>query len=505
MTTSATATLGRPSDRVVALLLAALGVVLAYAGALRWDASLDDAYVYALSQHGLGDLLEAWANDPQSLVSQLILYPFAAAGSPMWWLRIPTVIAFGASVLALWWTARQRYSPAVSLAAAGLLAISPLVLLYAASTRWQVFALLAGILAWGALFRAIDTGRRGWWVAYTAILVLGIYTNIILVLLVLPQAVAVWWARGRALRPWALSLAVAAVLSVPLAVLTLRAGDVNPLFRVSTPSVREVPGFVAELLGGSGPERVRQILVVVLVVMLAAAAWRLRRRLLDESVRPGWLAVAWLVLPIAAAFVISQGPDSIWLTRYVIATVPAACLCIAWAASQLDRRAAGVAVAAVAALMLVGVVDQIRSDTYETTEAWTRRLEAVRPPGAPVVFYESEGVQVAGYYSSEFDAADGTPIVPGWDATPVPRDIVLLDAPEFDRLPKGPPRPALLAELIRKAPEGVVVLAIRPSDPEPPAITWARERCTVERSDFAGSPEAIFRVSGCRSAPAGAG
>ena len=77
-------------------------------------------------------------------------------------------------------------------------------------------------------------------------------------------------------------------------------------------------------------------------------------------------------------------------------------------------------------------------------------------------------MQAAGYYSREFDAADGTPIVPGWDATPVPDDIVLLDAPEFDRLPKGPPRPALLAELIRRSPEGVVVLAIRPSDPEPP-------------------------------------
>ena len=250
MTTSATATLGRPSDRTIALLLAALGVVLAYVGAVRWNASLDDAYVYALSQHGLGDLLEAWSNDPQSLVSQLILYPFAAAGSPMWWLRIPTVIAFGASVLALWWTARQRYSAAVSLAAAGLLAICPLTVETAASIRWQVFALLLGILGWGALFRAIDSGRRGWWVAYAAILVVGLYTNVILVLLILPQALAVWWARGRALRPWAISLVVAAVLTIPLAVLTLRAGDVNPLFRVSHPDLRRRARLLRPAPGG---------------------------------------------------------------------------------------------------------------------------------------------------------------------------------------------------------------------------------------------------------------
>lgn len=496
--TSARPGLPRLSDRTWALLLGALGILLALPGALRWDASLDDAYVYALSQHGVPALLEAWADDPQSLLSQLLLYPFAAVAQPMEWLRIPGLIAFGASVWALWWTASQRYSRGVALTAAGLLAVSPLLVETAVSIRWQVFALLLGIVWWGALFRAIDTGRRGWWIAYAVIAVLGVYTNALLLLLVLPQALAVWWERGRALRPWLASLAAVAVAAIPLAVLTLRADDVNPLFRVSTPGLGDVPGFFAELLGGAGPERVRQLLVLVVVVLVAAAAWRLRGRLGGEDARAGWLALAWLLLPVAAAFVVSQGPDSIWLTRYVIATVPAACVLVAWAASLLDRRAAIASVAAVAVLMLVGVGEQIRTGSFETTRAWTDRLAEVAPPGTPVIFYESEGVQAAGYYSDAFDAADGTPIVPGWDATPPPAHIVLLDAPAFDRLPDGPPEAALLEGLVRRSPTGAVALAIRPSDPEPPAMAWARANCTVERTDFESSPTAVFRVSDCR-------
>jgi hypothetical protein len=306
----------------------------------------------------------------------------------------------------------------------------------------------------------------------------------------------VLWERRRALIPWIITLAGAGALMIPLAVLTLRADDTNPLFRVPTPGLGDVPGFLAQIVGGSGPERARQAVVLLGIALLLVAAWRLRGRLGGAEARPGWLALAWLVLPIAAAFVISQGEDSIWLARYVIATVPAACLLIAWAASRTPPVAAVPIVAAMVLLMLVGVVDQARS-RGEPTSDWAAAVVEARPAGAPVVFYEAEGAQAGGYHETSLAAADGTPIIPGWDETPPPPGIVLLDSPEFDRLPKGPPSAELVERLARESSSGVVVMAIRPSDPEGAGVDWARERCTVTRQDFDNSPTAVFRVAGC--------
>jgi len=486
--------LARPAVAVPAL--CALAALAALGGLLHGEPTLDEAYVYALSQHGFVSMMELWAKDPQALLSQIVAYPFAALAHPVWWFRLPALLAFAASPALLWWTARMRFSPRVALGAAALLAISPLAVLHASDARWPAYALLAGIATWGCLFRAIDTGRRGWWIAYGAVLVAGVYTNATLVLLVLGHAVPVLWARRRALVPWIVTLAGAGVLMIPLAVLTVRADDTNPLFRIPTPGVGDVPGFFAQIVGGSGPERVRQALVFLGIALLLVAAWRLRGRLGDETARQGWLALAWLVLPIAAAFVISQGENSIWLSRYVISTVPAACLLIAWAASNSPRVAAAPLVAAMVVLMIVGVVDQARS-RGEPTSDWAEAVAEARPTGAPVIFYEAEGAQAAGYHEESLARADGTPIVPGWDAAEPPPGIVLLDSPEFDRLPKGPPSAELVRRLARDTSSGVVVMAIRPSDPEGPGVVWARERCTVTRQDFENSPTAVYRVADC--------
>ena len=45
----------------------------------------------------------------------------------------------------------------------------------------------------------------------------------------------------------------------------------------------------------------------------------------------------------------------------------------------------------------------------------------------------------------------------------------------------------------------MVVLALRPSEPEAPGITWAREHCTVDEQLFEDSPTTVYRVSGCRA------
>ena len=481
---------------VVLTAICLLGVLASIGGFLRWDPSLDEAYVYALSQHGFIAMIEFWSQDPQALLSQVVAYPFAVTAHPVWWLRVPAMIAFAGALLAMWWAASARFPRPVALGAAALLAISPLATTYAADARWPMYSMLLGLLSWGALLRAIDGDDRRWWIGYALLLVAGVYTNVILALVIAAQALPVLWGGRRAIVRWAACLGALAVAAIPLVILTAGAGDVNPLFRVRHPAITDIPGFVAEILGGGAPVRARQILVLVIVAVVVAAGVRLRSDLRGPEARLGWLALSWAAVPILTAWVLSQGTNSIWLPRYVIGALPGVCILLAWALWRLPRPAMAAALAAIIPLMLLGVARQATGDA-EPTGTWTRAILAARPAGAPVVFYEAEGAQAAGYFARSLASSDGGPIVPGWDETPPPPEITLLDSPNFDRLEKGPPSAALVERLAASTPSGVVVLALRPADPEAPGIVWARAHCTVQRTNFTDSPTAVFRVSEC--------
>ncbi len=477
-------------------LLVALAALMALPSVLSYDAGLDEAFVYALTQHGLGGLFDQWTNDPQALVPQLAAYPFGATGHSVWWLRIPALMAFCAAVVCMWWVARQRYSSRVALGAAVLLAVAPTAVTAGSDARWVAMALLIGLVSWGALFRALDGGGWRWWAVYGGAVAVGAYCNALVVLLVAAHLIPVLWAGRRAVRGWIISLIGTGLALAPMALLLRAAsGTTNPLVRINAPDLQAIPGFFARLLGGGSPGAVRQGLVLVVVLLVAGAIWSLRGQLRSAAVRPGLLAIAWVAIPVAVAFVISVVGNSVWEARYVVGVLPGIFILVAWSAERLGR--VGIAGFLVVAALMSGasLSNGLRATGEERSKDWSALVVKERPPGAPVVFYEAEGVQGAGFYEPALAAADGSPIVPDWDTTPVPSDIVLLDNPAFDRLPDGPPDVALVKRLLGRT--GSLMLVIRPPDPEPPGIAWARARCAVTRNDI--PYVAVVRITECRS------
>ncbi len=473
---------------------AVLAFILALPGVLRAQASLDEGYVFALTRHGLGGLLDGWAEDPQALVPQLLAYPFGVAGDgELWLLRLPSLLAVCATAALMWWAVRPRFDPWVAFGAAMLTAAAPFAAFAAGDARWPALAMLSVVVAWGALLHAVGSPGRRWWALYAAALVVGVYCNPLVLLMVPAHLVAVLLAGRRAYLPWVVSLAVTALGSLPLAA-AIRASDaVNPLVRLSRPSPADVPGFAADLLAASVPERLRQLMVVVIVALVLVALWTLRGHVRSEEGARAAIALAWAVLPVAALSVRSQGPDSVWQARYVAGVVPGAALAVAWATSRLPRRAGPVALGVTAAVWAAMSLSVGLEQDGERSRDWSAALAALHEPGTPVVFYEAEGVQAAGLYHEEFRTRDGDPIVPAWDRTPVPPEIVLLDNPTFDRLPAGPPDAALIRRLAAR--DGTVLLAIRPKTPEPAGVSWARENCEVSQQEYPNM--SIYAVTEC--------
>jgi len=483
--------------RLVVPALVALAVVATAASLFTFPATLDEAYVRALTQHGLVGALDAWAEDPQALLPQLMALPTGPLDA-LWALRVPSLLAFAAAVAAAWWAARPLVTPRVAAGGAALMAVSPLGMITATDARWPAWALLSVVVAWGALLRVARGAGPRMWVLYGLAVALGVYCNALVVLMLPAHLVALVLLSGRRrLVPWAAAVAAAGASALPLA-LALRASDApNPLVRVSVPGLTEIPGFLATLVGTGTPERVRQLATLVCLAVALTGLLTLRRRAGAHGRAEGTTAavlVAWIALPLAAAFVISQLGDSIWQGRYVVGVLPAIGLLLTWSAARIGGRL-GVGVWAALAIGFAALTTYVHVASHgEPTDRWARLLAAQTPPGAAVIFSEAEGVQVAGLYQPRFRTADGDVIVPAWDRTPVPDGIVLLDNPTFDRLPPGPPSAALVRRLARR--HGTVSMALRPPGVPAPGVVWARRNCRVQERTFDGA--VVVAVRDCR-------
>lgn len=471
-----------------------VGVALALVAILTQPASLDEAFVYALTQHGLGGVFRAWTRDPQALIPQLVAWPFGAADS-LAWLRVPSLIAFAGAVVGTWWAARALVSPAVAVGAAGLVAVSPQALIAATDARWPAMALATTVVCWGLVLRA-DEGYGGrLWLWYAVALTIGIYCNALVVLMVPAHAVCVWLIARREMVRGLVAVIAAGVGTLPM-VLAIRAADApNPLVRLSVPQISEVPGFFAAMLAAGSPQRARQLVLVAAVVLVAAGVVAMSRRTRDRrEALPLAVCAAWVVIPTACAFVISQLGSSVWEPRYLLGIVPGIAIAIAWAIDQLPGRSRTVTVCIVAVVACVLGARGATSDLGEPSEQWVAALARMHDGDTPVVFYEAEGVQAAGFYAPQFRQSDGDVVVPGWDEAAPPAFITLLDNPTFDRLTPGPPGVALVQRLLGR--DGRVLLAIRPPSSPVPAVDWARNACTVHEERF--TSQVLYEIRDCR-------
>lgn len=208
-----------------------------------------------------------------------------------------------ALVGATWWTARAVVSRRAALGAAGLVLLSPQVLVYAQQARCYVFVMLAAVVAVGAALR----GR----LVLSALAVFAaVWLHYSAVLIAVGLCVHVWRTdpRARARYIGAVALAVASVL--PLMIAQYRA---NPTGGVGAPLTLE---NLVRVLGS--PFESRGVLTIVapaigavVVFAGAIALWR-RSRLVAGLI---------IAAPLAITLLAVLGKD-ILIPRYIAVVTP---------------------------------------------------------------------------------------------------------------------------------------------------------------------------------------
>ena len=424
---SAGAAVGRPPVRdllavgVPAALAAVLSLLEITGRSLGFD---EGATATIAAQHGSA-LGSAIAHDGGNMSGYYLLehVMIAAFGNGVLVLRLPSVIAFVATVAVAATIGLRLFGRGAGFAAGVLCAVSLPLVFWAQSARG--YALMVAFVSAAFLVlviaaeprttvRSPASDLRVWhWVAFTALMALATYSSYVAVL-VIPAQLLVLLPSGhrRALRPFLASFAVYALLCVPLFVLAVRRGS-GQLFWVPRPTHKvELQVFEALTSAGLQPSFHRTsttilLLVVTLVMLIAVALWAVA--LLRRGARAWGLGVglAWFAVPVAITFVYSLIAQPLFQPRNVLMSVVPVALLLAAGLThpRVPRLAALAALAALVALRAL----QLAPSYGVSPEPWqqaTAYVQARARPGDCIAFYPLDGRMAFQYYVGTGTRAD---------------------------------------------------------------------------------------------------
>jgi mannosyltransferase len=367
-------------------------VVLAVAAALRvfhlghqslW---IDEARTVEAMKVPLAELPRTLAprNHGLPLFYALTRVPVTLAGSGEASLRSVSAVAGALAVFPIYALGARLLTPGAGLAAAGLLAISPLHVWYSQEAR--PYALLVLLAAWStACLAAAAEGSRSWlW--YAVSLTLALYTHFLALVLVAAHLAAVPFLR-RAVRPALGSIGAALLAFVPGAVACFggataaalsetargatgfsdlaRAWSLQVAYGAYTlaaglslgPSSRELHALSArEILAEHVPAMAWVLAALAVVGVLGAAT--LRRRRDAAAILLPWMALPVLAVPPACALT-----GITFFPRYATIALPAFCL-VAAAPGGTLRPGGLTTLAALAVLSLVALGNHYWNPAY---------------------------------------------------------------------------------------------------------------------------------------------
>jgi mannosyltransferase len=306
----------------------------------------DELWSWSFAADPVRELVaSASRSNPAELCYDLMLhYWMAAFGDSVLAMRMLSVLAMAGAAACVTLAGRRLAGPGAGLLAGLVFVLVPSVSRFAQEVRFYAPEVLAVALATLLLLRAMDAPSVRRWAAYGACLAVAGYIDILAVSVVLGHAAGValrWWQdrdarQDRAVRVL-LGFAAAAVAGLaaclPLAALSLgKAG--TQVWWINRPGLDvNAFSFLAQNLFYSTS-------VAPAVIILGLLAW--------ASWRSAAFATAMAVLPVGGVWLLSQGPHSYFIGRYLLLTVAAWALLAGIGLSRLDGRLAAVVVLVIA-------------------------------------------------------------------------------------------------------------------------------------------------------------
>lgn len=393
----------------------------------------------------------------------VLAYATARLGDPTVWIRLPSIVLGTATIPVIYLIGRETVGRAAGLIAGVVIALSPFSFFYGVEAR--PYATMAFFVAIStlALLRAVDTGRRAWWVVYVIAAAGAAYSHYTSIFVLAVQGVwSLWACRGHVRAPLICG-AVAALLYVPwlpqlrgkaLAVI----GALHPLtvHSVLTDLMRPIAGDPnAPLSAIPTPVGLGLIIACALVGAVALGRSALSAQGASRSgVRPRHLS---LLLALAVATPIglllySLAATDLWLPRGLYASVPAAALVLGALLQEIPRPLSRVAVVAVLGALVFGTVrDASPSWRRPPLRSMAAYLDQRAPSKDPtsVISFVGQPALIAQFRRYHRDV----PLASLWRLTPRGGNAYVVEdslTARAKRIPAVPPAPTGFALLSRR-------------------------------------------------------
>lgn len=416
--------------------------------------SFDESYTVATAQRSFLDMFGSFRFEANGTLYAIFLWPLLRISESEAVVRAPALVAGLATILAVFWVARDLVGHRAALVASALVAVSPAMIGWSVYARGYAFAILFAVLSFGCLARALDGEERRparWRGLFLLATLAMAYSSAVAAVTLLPvYAVTVAARAGKTgLRPWA-SAAFALVMGLlPLAILLhVESTYRDPLAWLWKPDlalVRRVGGELA-----AGPAFFGDAGAGITIAIAAAAAAIAVTGLVLARYRParlGWemrLLVAWALFPPLSLFLVSQIRPMFW-GRYLGIIVPALALILAALIVRMPRVLAPVFAGTLLTFLLVASL--MAPEPQRDFSVVARWLEAERRSSEPVVVYPIEQLPTLAYFAPSL-RIDGDMPVAEWNDTRLPNGIVGYRRDyDWGEIPVGPPTAADLTRL----------------------------------------------------------
>ena len=342
--------------------------------------------------------------------------------------RTFSVLAAAVAVAAIMVVARQLFDRKTAVIAGVLLAVDPLIVVFAQDARGYALSLLL-VTASSALFARAVTGDSSWgtWAAYAVVSVLATYTNFWVALVLVGHAASLaFLPPGTA--PWRRYLPTAVVLGallVPLALLirTAYEGGVNWAAGSSA-------GKVFTKVRTALPHAVIDVAVLGVVVVLVALVIVVRRQPRASVVMTQWpvmFALCWMVVPFIIVIALSLTYEPVLVLRYLGICFPPFVMLVGYGLSRLSNaNVARLALAGLVVVSGVGLALWYRKGAPEDFRGAVAAVAAAARPGDGVVVFAPYNRIPVEWYMADHPSAEAR-LVPLFPAGPWDTDALRYD------------------------------------------------------------------------------
>jgi mannosyltransferase len=307
---------------------------------LKQSIRLDEAQTLWQCSHSIPGLLKVVAQDVHVPLYHLIVHFWLMyVGHSVIAVRLLSLIFFLATIPFVYLFGRQIMSYKWALIATAIFSFLPFMNWYANEAR--MYTMLALIAAANQYYFVRLMRRRTGWIGFTVTAMAGVYTHYFFIFTLAAEGIFFLVQRrqfaAKSLRKMiALAVLLGAILAPWLYYFVSLGAASNTRPMVPKPSAVDFFNAYSQFLFGFQTNRINTILVSSWPLLVVFGFFAIRRSTGANKIVQFLITIA--VLPPILAYVLSLITQPFFLSRYMIASVPALVLALVWFISRYPRR-----------------------------------------------------------------------------------------------------------------------------------------------------------------------